>query len=386
MVAPHRPPRSRHRRQVREAARGALRHPHRRRSAAALPAQVQRRHDGARRRRGPRARRGRARHLRRRHHRCRREADETTAGQAQRSYAVVTLGNRRPKVTATFFNADYLVKQLPEGTRVMLSGEVSYFRQVMQLTHPAFLVLDGSGQGKGSKSLAKIAEGSRRRGRPAGGLRTGLLPDLCGQRQGAELGHLRVRAPGARRARSGRGSVARKRSAAMEFVLRGRGASRDPPRRTRGGPRPGQGAARLRRGRRPAVGAGRAQVRRAQRDGPACAAAGRRAGRGAARRAPVRADAGPDRRARRADRRNSRRPGRCTGCCRARSARARRSFRCWPCCRWSTPDTNARCWRRRKSLPPNMPGRSATCSARWAWRVNSAAPTGRPGWRCSPDR
>jgi ATP-dependent DNA helicase RecG len=81
-------------------------------------------------------------------------------GKRQRSYAVVTLGTRRPKVTATFFNADYLVKQLPEGARVMLSGEVSYFRQVMQLTHPEFLVLDGSGQGKGSKSLAKIAEGA----------------------------------------------------------------------------------------------------------------------------------------------------------------------------------------------------------------------------------
>jgi ATP-dependent DNA helicase RecG len=81
-------------------------------------------------------------------------------GKRQRSYAVVTLGKRRPKVTATFFNAEYLVKQLPEGARVMLSGEVSYFRQVMQLTHPAFLVLDGPGQGKGSKSLAKIAEGA----------------------------------------------------------------------------------------------------------------------------------------------------------------------------------------------------------------------------------
>jgi ATP-dependent DNA helicase RecG len=81
-------------------------------------------------------------------------------GKRQRTYAVVTLGDRRPKVTATFFNADYLVKQLPVGSRVMLSGEVSYFRQVMQLTHPAFLVLDGPGQGKGSKSLAKIAEGA----------------------------------------------------------------------------------------------------------------------------------------------------------------------------------------------------------------------------------
>jgi ATP-dependent DNA helicase RecG len=81
-------------------------------------------------------------------------------GKRPRKYAVVTLGNRRPKVTATFFNADYLVKQLPVGARVMLSGEVSYFRDVMQLTHPEFLVLDGSGQGKGSKALAKIAEGA----------------------------------------------------------------------------------------------------------------------------------------------------------------------------------------------------------------------------------
>jgi ATP-dependent DNA helicase RecG len=81
-------------------------------------------------------------------------------GKRPRKYAIVTLGNRKPKVTATFFNADYLVKQLPKGARVLLSGEVSYFRDVMQLTHPDFLVLDGSGRGTGSKSLAKIAEGA----------------------------------------------------------------------------------------------------------------------------------------------------------------------------------------------------------------------------------
>ncbi len=45
-------------------------------------------------------------------------------------------------MTATFFNADYLGKDLTEGTKVMLSGEVGYFKNVMQLTHPDFLILD----------------------------------------------------------------------------------------------------------------------------------------------------------------------------------------------------------------------------------------------------
>ena len=91
-------------------------------------------------------------------------------------------------MTATFFNADYLVKQLPKGARLMLSGEVSYFRQAMQLTHPAFLVLDGSGQGKGSKSMAKIAEGSTSVRGHVGGLRARLLSHLRGECQGAEAG------------------------------------------------------------------------------------------------------------------------------------------------------------------------------------------------------
>ena len=76
----------------------------------------------------------------------------------KREYLVITLGHRRPKVTATFFNAKYLKKSLVEGIRVMLSGEVGYYKGTMQLTHPAFLILNS---GKGSKSLAKIAESSR---------------------------------------------------------------------------------------------------------------------------------------------------------------------------------------------------------------------------------
>src|SRR4051812_8023173 len=81
-----------------------------------------------------------------------------TNRQPRREYLVITLGDRRPKVTATFFNAKFTKKILVENTRLMLSGEVGFFKGTMQLTHPAFLVLDGARQGKGSRSLAKIAE------------------------------------------------------------------------------------------------------------------------------------------------------------------------------------------------------------------------------------
>jgi ATP-dependent DNA helicase RecG len=80
-------------------------------------------------------------------------------GKRQRMYLRVTLGNRRPEVTATFFNADYLMKDLVKGTRLMMSGEVKFFRQTVQLDHPAFLVLESpSGRTIGTKSLKTIAE------------------------------------------------------------------------------------------------------------------------------------------------------------------------------------------------------------------------------------
>jgi ATP-dependent DNA helicase RecG len=85
-----------------------------------------------------------------------------TNRQPKREFLVVTLGNRRPKVTATFFNAKFTKKILVEKTRLMLSGEVGFFNGTMQLTHPAFLILEGAGEGKGSRSLAKIAETSRK--------------------------------------------------------------------------------------------------------------------------------------------------------------------------------------------------------------------------------
>ncbi len=82
-------------------------------------------------------------------------------GKRPRKWLRVTLGNHRPKVTATFFNADWMIEQLPRGTRIMLSGEVGYFKGTMQLTHPAFLVLESpSGKKPGTKSLKTIAKAS----------------------------------------------------------------------------------------------------------------------------------------------------------------------------------------------------------------------------------
>ncbi len=85
-----------------------------------------------------------------------------TNRQPKREFLVITLADRTPKVTATFFNAKFTKKILVPGTRLMLSGEVGFFNGAMQLTHPAFLILEGTGQGKGSRSLAKIAETSQK--------------------------------------------------------------------------------------------------------------------------------------------------------------------------------------------------------------------------------
>jgi ATP-dependent DNA helicase RecG len=73
----------------------------------------------------------------------------------------VTLGSRRPEVTATFFNAGFMIDNLPQGTRLMLSGEVKYFRKTLQLSHPAFYVLESpTGKNIGTKSLKTIAAAS----------------------------------------------------------------------------------------------------------------------------------------------------------------------------------------------------------------------------------
>ena len=71
---------------------------------------------------------------------------------------VVTIGHRKPKVTATFFNVKFIKKTLEEGQRVMLSGEVGYFKGTLQLTHPAFLVIHDDGRVAGTE----IAQGDCR--------------------------------------------------------------------------------------------------------------------------------------------------------------------------------------------------------------------------------
>lgn len=77
-----------------------------------------------------------------------------------RQWLRITLGSGRGKVTATFFNADYLKRDLTEHTKVMLSGEVGYYKGAMQLTHPAFLLMDTPGKNRGTTSLRNIADAS----------------------------------------------------------------------------------------------------------------------------------------------------------------------------------------------------------------------------------
>ncbi|HWT48330.1 MAG TPA: ATP-dependent DNA helicase RecG, partial [Mycobacterium sp.] len=74
----------------------------------------------------------------------------------------ITVGSGRSKVTATFFNANYIKKDLTKDTRVMLSGEVGFYKGAMQLTHPAFLILDSpDGKNRGTRSLKSIADASQ---------------------------------------------------------------------------------------------------------------------------------------------------------------------------------------------------------------------------------
>lgn len=74
----------------------------------------------------------------------------------------ITVGVGRNKVTATFFNANFIMRDLTKHTKVMLSGEVGYYKGALQLTHPAFLILDSpDGKNHGTRSLRSIADASK---------------------------------------------------------------------------------------------------------------------------------------------------------------------------------------------------------------------------------
>ena len=87
--------------------------------------------------------------------------DKRTKKRRHPKWLRVTLGEHRPNVTATFFNAGWMIDSLPIDTRIMLSGEVKYFKGALQLSHPAFLVLESPiGKEIGTKSLKTIAKSS----------------------------------------------------------------------------------------------------------------------------------------------------------------------------------------------------------------------------------
>jgi ATP-dependent DNA helicase RecG len=87
---------------------------------------------------------------------------ERTTRDRNKTFLVITLGHRRPAVTATFFNAKRLKYGLTTGTRVMLSGEVGFYKGRVQLTHPDFLVLNPARRTNfGSDQLRNIADASR---------------------------------------------------------------------------------------------------------------------------------------------------------------------------------------------------------------------------------
>ncbi|MDO5031501.1 ATP-dependent DNA helicase RecG [Corynebacterium sp.] len=48
-------------------------------------------------------------------------------------------------ITATFFNAHYLLRVLRSGMRLMLSGKLKFFRNQPQLQHPDFVIIDAGG-------------------------------------------------------------------------------------------------------------------------------------------------------------------------------------------------------------------------------------------------
>ncbi|WP_018296366.1 ATP-dependent DNA helicase RecG [Corynebacterium lubricantis] len=78
----------------------------------------------------------------------------------------VTIFDGITSVRASFFNAHYLERILKVGTRLMVTGKLTFYRGNAQMSHPDYVLMDGSGQATGSMaqlgkfgSLAEMLEG-----------------------------------------------------------------------------------------------------------------------------------------------------------------------------------------------------------------------------------
>ena len=276
-------------------------------------------------------------------------------GGASRGEVVIT--DDRAKLVLTFFfrspKSQWTIKRLVPGMVGMFAGTVSSFRGRLQLVHPEYELLPGAARQRRSDAGA----GGRVRRRDD--------PGLPGQREGQLVGDRPVGQDRARAAGRGRGPDPGRGQGAARAGRAGRGHPGHPPaagpgRRCDG---PGTGSSGTRRScsrsrwpqRRLAAAAMPAMPR------PACR--GRHARR-IRRRLPFTLTAGQSARWARRSRPTWPAPTRCTGCSRARSARARPWSRCGPCSRWSTRAARPRCWRPPRCSPSSTTGRSPRCSAR----------------------
>lgn len=94
-------------------------------------------------------------------------ADVVNMRQRRGQMLKIVANDGHNKFTVTFFNPRFIRNRLKAGVRVMLSGEVSYFRDQLQLTHPEWMVLPDDGMtietGVGSAELTSVVTALRDR-------------------------------------------------------------------------------------------------------------------------------------------------------------------------------------------------------------------------------
>ena len=268
-------------------------------------------------------------------------------------------GSRRPSptiegsLTCTFFGQPRLINywqgQLQPGARGIFAGKVEEFNRKLQLAHPDFVILDEHGAViGGAKHNAALASAS---GVPlvglypmAGKLRTWTIAD-CAALALDSLAGIEDPLPDWIREAAEVVDL----EAAFRAVHQPTDRARSPR-----GPR----AAAVRRGVRAAADHGVPAGRRRLASGGAPPSAGRWTAGRVRCAVAVHPDPGPDRGQRGDHGRAGPDPSRCSGCCRARSARARPWSRCGRCWQSSTPAARPRCWRRPRCWPPSTSRRS----------------------------